>query len=146
MRRGMTRKIYEMSSLILENWTQKNPDSGVDFYVPTNSFIANDSLIFFRRLAQIPQGIKLESDTDLRYIQELLGHKSSKTTEIYTHVTQKSLQQIPHLMIFVENPVKLTTLNRFNWTPQNIDYFLDKYDTYLEEKIDEDFNPAVSID
>lgn len=36
----------------------------------------------------------LESGTDLRYIQELLGHNSSKTTEIYTHVTTKSLQQI----------------------------------------------------
>ena len=36
----------------------------------------------------------LESGTDLRYIQDILGHNSPKTTMIYTHVSQNSLKNI----------------------------------------------------
>lgn len=36
----------------------------------------------------------LEQGTDLRYIQSLLGHRNSKTTEIYTHITMHALEKI----------------------------------------------------
>jgi integrase/recombinase XerD len=36
----------------------------------------------------------LESGTYLRYLQELLVHKSSKITEIYTHISNKNIGKI----------------------------------------------------
>jgi len=38
--------------------------------------------------------IKKTTNPDLRYIQEILGHSSSKTTEIYTHVSKKMIGTI----------------------------------------------------
>jgi site-specific recombinase XerD len=36
----------------------------------------------------------LENGTDIRYIQELLGHAHTKTTEIYTHVAKRDFLKI----------------------------------------------------
>ncbi len=47
----------------------------------------------------------LEGGIDLRYIQALLGHTSSKTTEVYPHVSRKELGRI-------QSPVDLLAIER----------------------------------
>ena len=46
----------------------------------------------------------LENGTDLRYIQVLLGHNSTRTTEIYAQVATNQLK-------LIQSPIELLNLN-----------------------------------
>ncbi|MCH4891327.1 integrase [Acidaminobacter sp. JC074] len=45
----------------------------------------------------------LESQVNLRYIQEILGHESSKTTEIYTQISVRHYQKIKNPLDYLKS-------------------------------------------
>ncbi len=47
----------------------------------------------------------LEADTNLRVIQQLLGHERIQTTSLYTHISMKELRGAPSPINMLQNPI-----------------------------------------
>lgn len=84
-------KVYKLTPPIKPEFIQKGHGFHFEF-VPTGK----EPVCFLDVMGVVPRvGIfQLEGGTDLRYIQELLGHKSWKITEIYTHLSQRDIGRI----------------------------------------------------
>jgi hypothetical protein len=71
----------------------------------------------------------LEGGTDLRYIQEILGHSSSKTTEIYTHVSTRNIQNITSPFDVFTDTDKFT--DKYETNKKKVNYFPTAQSTHI---------------
>jgi len=62
-------------------------------YVRASGTVKTGSCHLFRHTAAT---LMLENGADVRYIQEMLGHKMASTTQIYTRVSIQKLREIHH--------------------------------------------------
>ena len=87
--------IVNREALFLNNWggrlTTSSIKNIVHKYIEQASIKQNVSAHSFRHSFATHM---LEKGADLRAVQELLGHASLSTTQVYTHLTTKRLKKI----------------------------------------------------
>jgi len=103
-------KLSSRFLMIYDQYIEKYKPADFVFEGAAGAEYSSSSLQTIMKAATLKAGIKknatmhtlrhtfathcLENGVDLRYIQSMLGHESSKTTEIYTHITTKGFDQI----------------------------------------------------
>lgn len=89
-------KVYSPKKWLFEGQTkqQYSPSSIRQFFNRAKIKALGNSSATVHTLRHSFATHLLENGTNLRYIQKLLGHSSSKTTEIYTHVSITNLTDI----------------------------------------------------
>jgi integrase/recombinase XerD len=73
-----------------------------------------------------------ENGADIRFIQQILGHEDIKTTQVYTHVALRALQQVyaaTHPAALLEQPPH-TTLH----SAENIEELLSTLESEAEDE------------
>lgn len=77
--------------------------------------------------------LMLENGADIRYIQAMLGHASLESTEVYTQVSLKQLQQV-HAQT---HPARVMRTKQIDWhdePPATVDDLLESFDAESEEE------------
>ena len=90
-------KIYQPKTWLFEGQLKHQPysvRSAQEIFTDYFKKIGLPKYITFHSLRHSYATHLLEGGTDIKYIQELLGHNDIKTTLRYTHVSKKSLQKV----------------------------------------------------